>query len=166
MTTKVKGTVASCTCSTCTSHCHRVPGWMLPEEARKAVDAGYAPKLMIDWFDGKDGPLFVLCPAAQFHEGERAPTWDEMTGGDWMRGWLGNVSKGRCAFLSEVGRCTIHDSGFKPIHCRQAFHDSTKVIREPDNEKIAGAWQTTDAKALIEEWKKLVEFDESTLGDL
>ena len=39
-----------CTCHECVALCEANPGWMTPDEAMRAMDAGLASKLMLDFY--------------------------------------------------------------------------------------------------------------------
>lgn len=47
---KVKKENTECRCPKCVECCERAPGWMTPEEAQRAIDAGRARDLMVDWW--------------------------------------------------------------------------------------------------------------------
>lgn len=134
----------SCTCEKCVKACERIPGWMTPDEARKAIDAGFAGRLMLDWWIEQNGEeLFVLTPAVVGREGGQSAWWPG----------------GRCTFLRD-SRCEIHSSGFKPIHCRLALLcDDTvneKAFVDPKGD-VAKLWHTETGRALIEKWRALMD---------
>lgn len=125
---------------------------MTPREARKAIRAGYAQRLMRDWLEpddqyGNTEPIFVLAPASIGHEGRDAPE----VGGSTIFGW----SRGRCTLLSREGLCEIHDSGFKPKQCRVSL-GCTPVAEFPDGYEMARLWDTKAGKAVLDMWKKAV----------
>ena len=167
-TTKTKGTLASCSCSECVKACQRNPGWMNPAEAVKAIEAGLAKNLMLDWLDpcsqvGNTEPILVLCPASRHYGGSKAPEWDDMVGGgDLMSIILNPPHKGRCVFLSDKNRCLIHDSGFKPEQCRKIQVCAGDEEREgqPDNYDMGRLWDTEKGRAVVEQWKRAVNFEE------
>lgn len=167
--TKTKGTLASCTCTSCVSACQRNPGWMNPVEAVKAIEAGLAEKLMLDWLDpcsqvDNTEPIWVLCPAARSYGGSKAPELDGMLGGgdDFMSSFFNPPYKGRCVFLSDKNRCLIHDSGFKPEQCRkvQVCAEDEVTKGQPDNYDMARLWDTDKGRAVVKQWKRAVQFIE------
>jgi hypothetical protein len=143
---------------------------MLPEEARGAMRAGMADKLMMDWFtpdseyDNREN-IYALCPAtSEFGDGgfgcggTHAPTTDEIFPRRFSLFWIG----GRdplpipCGLLKD-NRCTIHDSGFKPIECRmvRGCTDDNLTRRT-----VVKSWDTDEGRAVIAEWKAMVAYRE------
>lgn len=160
--TKTKCSVTSGTCHSCVQACHRNPGWMNPVEAVKAIAAGFAPKLMLDWLDpdlsfGNKETIWILCPAARHFGGSTAPDMGEMIGGGSRLSFISTNRpyKGRCVLLGDDDRCTIHTSGFKPQQCRE-----TVICAEegPDNYDMARLWDTDEGRAVVVEWKRVVHF--------
>lgn len=134
--------MSDCSCVECCSACKSYPGWMNFEEAKKAIDAGLANKLMLDYYTpdaryGNSENIWVLCPAIVGYEGKEAASWPE----------------GKCTFFKNK-KCTIHSSGFKPQQCRSTF-----ICKNEGDDKKAflPTWDTPKAKALIEQWRHLVE---------
>lgn len=142
----------SCSCAVCVSACSRCPGMMSPDDARKAIDAGMSGRLMLDWRGGDDpfdgNNVFVLSAAVVGYEGEYAPYPDPDRGfvGVYLFGLNGI---GRCNFLVN-DRCSIHDSGFKPIECREALSCGRQSMSRDD---IAKLWDTPEGKVTVEEWR-------------
>jgi|HubBroStandDraft_4_1064222.scaffolds.fasta_scaffold00019_74 hypothetical protein len=159
MTTKLKGTIESCTCKYCVGACEHNPGWMTPEEATCAIDAGYAQRLMADWLEpsaecNNDERIIVLCPASIGCEGCAGP---EMEGGFMaaFTGWC----KGRCTFLKK-GLCEIHTTPFKPLQCRETLVCSKKDNNAASNNyQIARLWQTPEALVAVARWQKITDAD-------
>jgi Fe-S-cluster containining protein len=145
----------SCTCEKCVGACEHNPGWMTPQEARAAIRAGLANRLMRDWLEpsdelGNETRVWVLAPASIGCEGEDAPEMPFMA---FYMGW----SKGRCTFLKN-GRCEIHDSGFKPIHCRVALAcDQEYNIIAVNNFEVARLWDSDLGRQVIEEWTTVID---------
>lgn len=127
-----------CSCDTCKSMCSR-PCWPTPEEAERLIDAGFASKLMLDYWvgDAEDGgDIDLLCPANPGSEGRRADTFDIRRG---------------CIFHVE-GLCQLHDSGLKPIEGKMArCKDSPSGIHFA----IAKTWDTPKGKQVIARWNTL-----------
>lgn len=150
--------VTFCKCSTCVSCCERNPGWMTPDEAVAAMDAGLAKRLMRDWYesyDSKDGTyhprFFILAPASKGAESQEAPECPSLV--SWYHGWY----KGRCNFLTKQGLCELHDSGFKPLQCRTGSGCSP-TDGYYSNLDMAKKWDTKKGRAAIKRWEKEVGF--------
>lgn len=149
------GTPASCVCDLCVQACETVPGWMLPDEAARAMDAGLTGRLMLNWENilPNDRRLYFLMPAVIGHEGAA----DE-----------GDPVDGRCTFFVRSrrakGRCSIHDSGFKPVGCRTALLCGVGYGEDPY--KVLAAWNTDEGRAVVARWKQLLGHDQhQPLGD-
>ena len=146
----------SCTCAKCIEACQCHPGWFSPIEAEKAIDEGYARMLMLDFLgDSTSNPIvYVLSPASLNYEGKCAPTMPS----SWVLriGWV----RGPCVFLTEEGRCTIHNTDFKPIECKKAYLCAPLSDAEIDKEhmSVARMWLSPRGKKVIERWKKEVDF--------
>ena len=87
--------------------CQHRPCWPTPDDAQRLVEAGYADRLMVDWwFDrDKNKTLYLLTPAIMGHESGEAPAHPE----------------GQCTFLDEAGLCRLHDLNLKPTEGRIAL---------------------------------------------
>jgi len=164
----MSGTLESCTCEKCVECCKRAPGWMLPEEARGAMRAGMADKLMMDWFTpdseyGNRENIYSLCPATSAFGsggfgcgGTHAPTTDEIFGNGFsIFGRRQNPIP--CGLLKD-NLCSIHDSGFKPIECRmvRGCTDDNTTRRE-----VVKSWDTDEGRAVIAEWKAMVDYKDN-----
>lgn len=140
---------------------------MSPEEAKKAIEAGLAEKLMCDWLDpseevGNTERVFLLCPASGSRGGAMAPEWNEMYGytGSIMD-MFAQIYKGRCIFFHGQ-LCTIHTSGFKPKQCREEFGCNDEQLM--DNYKMARLWFDEAGQQLVRDWQKLVGLKELSRG--
>lgn len=122
----------NCTCDKCISACKHYPGWMTVEEAKAAIAAGFADRLMLDYW-AADENVYVLCPTIQGVEGNVAPFWPD----------------GTCTFLAN-DRCSIHESGFKPMQCR-----TTMVCNDSgaDKQDFLQYWDTDEGRKLIADWE-------------
>lgn len=148
MTTK---TVEACDCGECRRLCARNPGWFTPVEARSALDAGHAAKLMRDWLEpcdevGNDDRIYLLSPASIGHEGDDAPEMDFFH-------WLSGGCKGACVFYRE-GLCDLHATTFKPVQCRTAFGCRDLTPEYPDNYEVARLWDTDEGRAVVSAWQR------------
>lgn len=127
----------ACTCEECKAMCERRPCWPTPDDAQRLIDAGFADRLMLDWwFDHtQDKTVYVLTPAIAGREGRQAPA----------------IPSGRCAFLDAQGLCQLHDLNLKPSEGKQAL---CKERTPADlHERIAQTWQGADGKAIIDAWE-------------
>lgn len=158
---------SSCSCHECVEACSRAPGWMLPDEAQRAIDAGHAKKLMLDWHE-EDGERnrYVLCPAVNGNGGKRGPNRAECRRSPFafLSLFDGGLKRGRCIYLTKNDECAIHSSGFKPYECREVLvcKDMRPTLSYLE---IAKKWQTSEGRKLIRRWKKLVGFNERTLRE-
>lgn len=152
--------MTACLCDKCKSLCKN-PGWMTPAEARAAIAAGLAEKLMLDYLCGEPN-IYVLCPASVRHEGGRAPNTGELNGGGVFMLTSRPSTKGRCTLQAADGLCSIHASGFKPKQCRECLGCDGSG---PDNYVMAAEWSNPEAQALTREWMALVGLHESELAE-
>jgi hypothetical protein len=117
--------------------CRHRPCWPTPDDAQHLIEAGYADRLMVDWwFDrDKDKTIYLLTPALAGCESGEAPAQPE----------------GPCTFLDADGLCQIHDSGLKPSEGQLALCRN----RTPErlHEQIARTWDGADAQRLIDQWE-------------
>jgi Fe-S-cluster containining protein len=146
----------SCKCRKCVEACRQNPGWFLPAEALKAIEAGYADRLMRDWYEGDRGQnTYVLAPASLGHEGEDAPAMTTLA--DLFAFLSGSgYWKGQCTFLKN-DLCAIHDSGFKPFQCRRAFVCSGEEDAASTNRMVARAWDTRIGRDAIMAWRRALQ---------
>ena len=151
--TETATTTESCTCPKCVAICNN-PGWMTPEEAEAAIDAGLGPRLMVDWMEPcdelkNDKRVYILCPASRGYEGSEARDFDfaeliMMSIGD------ARLDKGRCNFLKD-SRCELHDTPHKPRQCRECFGCKPDG---PDNYEMGRLWNTEAAQLLVQKWRE------------
>lgn len=148
------------TCPACIEACEDNPGWMTPDEAERAINAGLGGSLMRDWLDpcpplGNRDRIYVLCPAAAGCAGDDGPEMPEVPFA-W-RWW----TKGRCVMLASDNRCRLHGTGYKPLQCREALCGGRGYENEPgdpaSNYDIAKLWNTDRGRALVARWLTLVE---------
>lgn len=149
------GTMVSCECAECVANCKRYPGWFTPDEAKRAIDAGYANRLMRDYWEGEKTPIYVLAPAVVGCEGGDIQPDDAWIGAQrGLMAWvLGEVYPGRCTFLAD-DKCAIHDSGFKPIQCRTAFCQDTENKLWKSKLDVADLWNTEEGHAVLALWEE------------
>ena len=155
-------TKTECSCPKCIKLCRHAPGWMMPEEARKAIAAGFAEKLMLDYWIRSEGNIYILGPAVRGCEANRAPNTDELFGDLPMFAAMlnGPPAKGVCTFFKE-NKCSIHTSGFKPRQCREVYGCNPQV--GPGNTEMGLEWDNPEAQKLVREWMALVGLEERIL---
>jgi hypothetical protein len=109
------------------------------EEARKAIEAGFGPRMMFEV--SPDKRFGVLSPAFKGNEGDYA---------------YQEFSKNGCTFL-ENGLCELFGTWHQPLECRFCHHDrkgqGVKCHRDIEKE-----WATDDAKRLVIRWGNLTGF--------
>ncbi len=131
------GAFQACSCAECVAMCKRRPCWPTPDDAQRLVEAGYADRLMVDWwFDREQNTtIYLLTPAIAGREGGEAPVHPE----------------GQCTFLNEAGLCQLHDLSLKPTEGQLALCQN----RTPEglHEQIGRAWDTAAAQKLIDRWE-------------
>ena len=121
-----------CSCEICLSYCHR-PGWWTVEEARKAMEAGYAGRMMFELSPERN--FGVLSPAFKGNEGNYA---------------LQIFSKNGCTFLNH-GLCELFGTGLQPLECRYCHHDR-KGMGVQCHHDLEKDWKTEKGKRLIVQW--------------
>lgn len=162
--------MSECDCRLCVRQCELNPGWMTPAEARAAIAAGLAGRLMADWLDTNDDDdvhidagdkIWVLAPACEDHEKIDAPEMPTYDGGGDLFSFLMRRmtappwNRGRCVLLDAGGKCTIHTSGFKPIACRES-RGCAQVAEGPDQHEIAALWDNEEGREIVRNWRALV----------
>jgi hypothetical protein len=128
----------SCSCETCRNYCMR-PGWWTVEQASRAIDAGYADRMMLEM--APEGTFSVLSPAFKGNEVNFA---------------LEVFSTQGCTFFKE-GLCELFGTGHEPLECRFCHHDRVGAGKTC-HEAIEADWNTPDAKRLIVKWGNLTGF--------
>lgn len=147
----------SCECEHCQNACRKNPGWMIPAEAQKAMDAGFSGRLMLDWFEpdpeiGNEDRIWVLAPASVGYGGREAR---DFTIFDYI---TSSAVKGRCSFLTCDGKCEIHASGFKPHQCRIVMACEDVEFNAPSHEasnfSVARLWDTDEGRNAVSRWRE------------
>src|SRR5512140_1885754 len=129
---------APCACALCVSYCRR-PGWWTVEEAARAMDAGYADRMMLEM--SPERSYGVLAPSFQGCELRFAA--QEYSG------------KGCTFFKNEL--CELHGSGLMPLECRFCHHDRPG-LGPRCHADIGRDWNTAAGRALIVRWSDLTDF--------
>ena len=125
-----------CSCEICRSYCKR-PGWWTVAEADRAVEAGYATRMMLEM--SPDRTFGVLSPA--FKGCEMKFAYQEYSG----RG---------CAFLLD-GKCELHGTGHQPLECRYCHHERAGMGPHCHAD-IERDWNSPEGRALIVKWSQTV----------
>jgi len=127
-----------CSCDICLSYCKR-PGWWTINEAQKAIDAGFACRMMLEMSPEKD--FVVLSPAFKGNEGKYA---------------LQIFADNGCTFLKN-DRCELFGKDFQPLECRFCHHER-KGQGEKCHSDIEQEWKKQDAKRLVVKWGNITGF--------
>jgi len=124
--------------------CKTRPCWGTVEDFKKIIEAGFAKKLMIDYYNSEsvsnNKKIYFLSGASNGNDCSKAD-WDP---------------RGVCALL-ENDLCVVHEIKLTigAIACcknESGFRD--------DNEKCIATWDSPEGNELIEKWKVLVEYVE------
>lgn len=127
-----------CSCEVCVAYCKR-PGWWTFEEARKAVEAGMAHRMMLEMSPEKD--FGVLSPAFKGNEGNYA---------------LQLFAEKGCTFFKD-GLCELFGTGLQPLECRYCHHER-KGLGIKCHSEIEKEWKTNEAKKLLIHWGNITGF--------
>src|SRR5512140_3621792 len=127
-----------CACDVCLSYCRR-PGWWTVEEASRAIDAGYASRMMLEM--SPDHSFGVLSPSFAGCEGQFA---------------LNEFASRGCTFLKEE-RCQLHGTGLMPLECRYCHHERAGMGPRC-HEDIGRDWNTAAGRALVVRWSNITDF--------
>jgi len=125
-----------CTCDVCLAYCTR-PGWWTVEDASRAMDAGYANRMMLEVEPKLT--FGVLSPAFKGCEGSFGTN---------------QFARNKCTFLMDA-RCELFGTGHQPLECRFCHHErrgqgiKCHVALEKD-------WKTPAGQELVEKWIKQV----------
>ena len=130
---KYKDLQNTCSCETCVEMCERRPCWPTPEESKKIQDAGFARRMMRDYWVGHSEDIDIISPAIVGHDNGNAPFFPN----------------GRCVFLTEEGLCELHDLGLKPLEGRVA---SCYDITSDAHKDIAMTWDTKEGRSVVASW--------------
>ena len=129
-------TAASGTCPTCRSACKRRPGWFMPGQVENVAEflgisltELFRTRLIVDyWYsDHQLSPTtFVLSPATV--DGSRPGMVSALNG-----------QRGRCTFLTDDERCSIHPH--KPYECSSWYCGATDEEMPLAHVDVARAWR-------------------------
>lgn len=121
-----------CSCDICLGYCKR-PGWWTVEEAAKAIDAGYANRMMLEV--SPEITFGVLSPAFKGCEA-------------WFA--LNEYASSGCNFLKN-NLCELHGTGFQPLECRFCHHERIGLGQQCHFD-IEKDWNTAYGKMLVDKW--------------
>jgi len=121
-----------CSCEICSAYCKR-PGWWTVEEAGKAIEAGYAARMMLEISPERD--FGVLSPAFKGNEGGYA---------------LQVFADKGCTFFMD-GLCELFGTGVQPLECRFCHHNRVGE-GEACHRELEKDWNTAGGKRLIVRW--------------
>lgn len=126
-----------CSCDICKNYCKR-PGWWSVNEAAKAIDAGYAKRMMLEV--APELTFGVLSPAFKGCEGSFA---------------VNEFAGAGCNFLKD-GLCELHGTGFQPIECLYCHHERAG-LGERCHEALEKDWATEKGQQLVSKWINLIK---------
>ncbi len=138
-----------CSCEVCLAYCRR-PGWWTVEEADRAIDGGYADRMMLEM--SPDFSFGVVSPAFRGCEGRFA---------------LEVFSSQGCTFLKN-DRCELFGTGHQPLECRYCHHDR-RGQGEECHHALEADWNTPEGKALVVRWSNevgLMKRHRQTMNDI
>jgi hypothetical protein len=124
-----------CTCEICKNYCMR-PGWWTVKEAARAIDAGYANRMMLEM--APDLSFGVLSPAFKGCEANFAVNSNAQNGCNFLKNEL----------------CELFGTDHQPLECRFCHHE-----RIGQGEKchldLEKDWKTPVGQAVIAQWGKI-----------
>jgi len=132
-----------CSCHICLGYCKR-PGWWTVEEAARAIDAGYANRMMLEI--SPEMTFGVLSPAFKGCESGLA---------------LNIYASLGCNFLKD-NLCELHNTGFQPLECRFCHHERTGLGQRCHLD-IEKEWNTRDGQTVVIKWGNLIGLWERSL---
>ena len=125
-----------CMCEVCLAYCAR-PGWWTVEEATRAIDAGYADRMMLEV--APELTFGVLSPAFKGCE----------------KIFANNLfAQNRCIFLTD-DRCELHGTGHQPLECRFCHHER-RGLGFKCHADLEKDWKTPAGQALVNQWIRQV----------
>ena len=137
----------ACSCKICKNACHYRPCWGTPKDVKALLDAGYANRLMLDWWvvTGKSD-IMIVAPAIRGAEGKHAPF----------------IPKGTCTFLDANNLCELHDKNLKPEEGCWYYHNNQDTSEaQTKHKKMAMSWNTRKGRAVVETWKSAVSYKDN-----
>lgn len=124
-----------CSCDICLAYCQR-PGWWTVEQAAKAIDSGYAHRMMLEI--SPKLTFGVLSPAFKGNEGNIA---------------LQFFARQGCTFLQE-NLCELFGTGLQPLECRFCHH-TRRGLGKKCHSEIEKDWHSQKGQKLIAQWNEI-----------
>lgn len=124
-----------CSCEICRDYCIR-PGWWTVEEATKAMNKGYARRMMLEI--SPELTFGVLAPAFKGCEQNFA---------------LQPYAKNGCTFLRNE-RCELFGTGIQPLECRFCHHDR-KGLGQVCHADLEKDWRTPAGQSAVSQWGRM-----------
>jgi hypothetical protein len=118
-------------------YCAR-PGWWAVAEAARAIEAGYAQRMMLE-------------VAPEFTFGVLSPAFK----GCEMQLALNEFASYGCTFFTN-NKCELHGTGYQPLECRYCHHDRLGMGPKCHAD-IEKDWNTPAGQALILRWCEITE---------
>ena len=118
------------------AYCQR-PGWWTVEDAARAIEAGYAPRMMLEI--APELTFGVLSPA--FHGCEGAIATNEF-------------AENGCNFL-KADRCELYGTGHQPLECRFCHH-ARRGLGPKCHTDLENDWKSPAGQALVQLWLKQI----------
>ena len=128
-----------CACDVCLTYCTR-PGWWTVEEAERAIEAGYANRMMLEV--APELTFGVLSPAFKGCEGFYA---------------VDQFARNKCTYLKE-NRCELFGTGHQPLECRFCHHDR-RGVGPKCHADLERDWNTPAGQVLVAKWITQVGLD-------
>jgi hypothetical protein len=122
----------ACACDICRRYCMR-PGWWTVQEARRAFEAGYGSRMMLE-----------VAPERTF--GVLAPAFRGCERGFALQSFAGRG----CTFLRDGG-CELHGTGLQPLECRFCHHDRPG-LGPRCHAAIERDWRSPAGRTLVARW--------------
>lgn len=134
-----------CKCEKCQDACRHKPGWFMPGEVKClakymgiTLKALFEKYLSVDWYVGHPD-IFVLSPSIVAIGSMYAGT---MFPGD---------PRGVCVFFEpKTGKCGIH-SEYKPLECKEYYHEKQRGNSPTNHSGVAEAWNTKENQQQIKD---------------
>ena len=139
-----------CECDECKQYCKQRSCWGTPADIMRLIDAGYANRLMLDWWAG-DGSnyndILLIVPAIKGAEGDLCP-YDP---------------RGTCTFFTDDELCEIHK--IKPLEGKTSYHNSSNKLYNT-HERIAMSWDSEEGQKVVDRWRDITGCQEGPIeGD-
>jgi hypothetical protein len=129
-----------CSCKVCRDYCRR-PGWWSVEQAKRAIDGGFADRMMLEI--SPELSFGVLSPAFKGNEVNVA---------------LQVFAQQGCTFLNE-GLCVLFGTDLQPLECRFCHH-SRQGLGPQCHADLEKDWNSREGQKLVIRWSKMAHLFE------